>query len=317
MIGTVTVNPAIDKIYLIDDFGLNQLHRISDDSKNDFSTGGKGVNVSVMLNGFGVPSVALGFTGGVFGKKIEIELRALGITTSFIRTQFDTRANVYVIDNKNDSITEINESGSEISREDITLFLDRYQKLLNQVSTMVLAGSILPGMDGGFYSNLVRLAKAKNVKAIVHTAPKNIYKSVKEGTPIIFPDMRSTCEFDGKKLDSVDACLEQGKQIIKEHKETEIVLFSHLVENIVAITNEKKAYVFSQKDLKLANLIGFSDAIIAGVAYGIQSNMSIKEMLCFGCVAGYTTIERNQKYCADLKKIKERVASLQIEELSL
>jgi 1-phosphofructokinase len=316
MIATITINPALDRVFYIDDFTINKLHRITDETKELISPGGKGVNISVMLKRFGITTIAMGFTGSIFGKKLEQDLRELGITTNFIRTEEDTRTDIFVIDNKNDTLTEINESGNHISDEDLPLFMDRYKKVLNQIQTIIIAGSLLPLMDPHFYADLVRLAKKKGIKAIVHTAPKYLDAAIKEQPFMIFPDMRSTKEFRGRVLDTVDCCLESGKAIIEKHEETQVVLFSHLVENIVVVTRTA-AYVFNKKDKHTANLLGFSDAIVAGVAYGLEQNISIKEALCLGCSAGFKTIEKNEKYCTNLEKVKENVANLNIKELTL
>ncbi|MFC1770443.1 1-phosphofructokinase family hexose kinase [Candidatus Margulisiibacteriota bacterium] len=316
MIATVTINPAIDKVYYIDDFCLKKLHRITAEKNEITSVGGKGVNISVMLKNLDTHSIAMGFTGGFLGKKLEQKLRELGITTNFIRTEEETRNDIFIIDNQNDTITEINESGRHISEEDMFLFMDRYKKVLNQVNIMILAGSLLPLMDLNFYGTLTRLAKHKNVKTIVHTRPKYIDAGLKEKGTIVFPDMRSTCEFRGRTLDNVDHCLESGKAILDRHQETEVVIFAHLIKNIVAITH-KKAYVFSSKELHPANLLGFNDAIVSGLTYGLEKKKNLKDALSLGCSAGFITIETNEKFCLEPKKIEAYLPRLETKEIAL
>jgi 1-phosphofructokinase family hexose kinase len=316
MIATITINPAIDKIYYIDDFSLNKLNRITDENKEAISPGGKGVNISIMLKKFGINTIAMGFTGGVFGKKLEQEVRRLGITTNFVKTEQDTRTDIFIIDNKNDTLTEINESGLHISDEDLFLFMDRYKKILNQTKTIILAGSLLPAMPLDFYGELIRLAKKKKVKTIIHTAPKYIDSAIYENAEIIFPDMRSTCHFREKAINVIDDCLAAGKAILKTHKGIKVILFSHLIEYVVAITR-KKAFIFSHKNLHTANLLGFNDAIVSGIVYGLENDMEIREALLMGSMAGYKTIKKNEKYCSDLDKIIKSKENITIEEIDL
>lgn len=58
MIYTITLNPSIDFIVEVDDFQIGHLNRIDRESK---FPGGKGINVSRVLNTIDVPSKALGF----------------------------------------------------------------------------------------------------------------------------------------------------------------------------------------------------------------------------------------------------------------
>jgi fructose-1-phosphate kinase PfkB-like protein len=88
------------------------------------------------------------------------------------------------------------------------------------------------------------------------------------------------------------------------------------VEHIVAVT-KSKAYAFSRKERHFANLFGFSDAILAGMVYGLNEKKSLKEALALGSMAGYITIQRQEKFCSDLEKITEGISGLHIKELEI
>ena len=64
---TVTFNPALDREIILDNFEVNKLHRVPTFDDMELSPGGKGINVSLALANFGVPSVAMGFLGGYMG----------------------------------------------------------------------------------------------------------------------------------------------------------------------------------------------------------------------------------------------------------
>ena len=82
MIYTVTLNPSIDYIaQLGNDFRLGDINKIKDEH---FFSGGKGINVSLMLNTLGIPSIPLGFCAGFTGEKIKQDLCMKGLKTDFI-----------------------------------------------------------------------------------------------------------------------------------------------------------------------------------------------------------------------------------------
>ncbi len=60
MIYTITLNPAIDKTIIIDKYKRNQVNRIKNSRKD---VGGKGINVSKVLNELRVESICTGILG--------------------------------------------------------------------------------------------------------------------------------------------------------------------------------------------------------------------------------------------------------------
>lgn len=70
MILTVTANPAMDKVYFVDEFKMGNVYR----PKNIcMSAGGKGLNVSRVASLLGEPVTAMGFLGGGTGNFIQKE----------------------------------------------------------------------------------------------------------------------------------------------------------------------------------------------------------------------------------------------------
>ena len=61
MILTVTLNPSIDKLYLMDSIRPETVMRVREVHN---TAGGKGLNVSRTAAGLGEPVTAIGFTGG-------------------------------------------------------------------------------------------------------------------------------------------------------------------------------------------------------------------------------------------------------------
>ena len=121
MITTVTLNPAIDTRYFIDDFKDGKLFRVDKIIK---SPGGKGLNVSKVLKQLGADITASGILGGKNGEWIRDELKKLNISEEFIFTDKETRVCIAIL--AHHSETEILESGEEFSDEDLKKFEDKF-----------------------------------------------------------------------------------------------------------------------------------------------------------------------------------------------
>ena len=64
MIYTITVNPSIDYVVQLPQMTLGSVNRLAHTAK---LPGGKGINVSQILNDLDQPNTALGFIGGFTG----------------------------------------------------------------------------------------------------------------------------------------------------------------------------------------------------------------------------------------------------------
>ena len=81
MIYTVTLNPALDYVIQVDHFKAGQINR---NKSENICFGGKGINVSCILNELGFRSTALGFIAGFTGKALSEGLNNMGIVSDFI-----------------------------------------------------------------------------------------------------------------------------------------------------------------------------------------------------------------------------------------
>jgi len=145
MIYTVTFNPSLDYVVTVENFEMGKTNRTKDEY---MIPGGKGINVSLMLNNLGYHNVALGFTAGFTGDEISKILKEKGCDIDFIKVEKGfSRVNVKV---KNDTITEINGTGPVLDTGYIGRLLSRIDQLKDG-DVLVLAGSIPASADKEIY----------------------------------------------------------------------------------------------------------------------------------------------------------------------
>jgi 1-phosphofructokinase family hexose kinase len=278
------------------------------------SPGGKGVNIAITLQYMGLQTLAMGFGGGTRGRALTQMIRQEGVSTNFVFTAGETRTDISIFDRLTNTLTEINEPGMPVPEDEINLFLENYKKALCQTNIMILAGSIPPKVPNNLYAELVQLAHKKNIKTIVHTSPKFIEYAIEAEASIINPDMRSSHELFGKPLDGIDEFVRSGKEILSKRQKTELVLFSHRIENIVAITRDK-TYILRPQNLKIKNMLGYGDAVVAGLAYSMRNDKNMRESLIFAGACGLTNVESLEKQMNDMEKIKSNFSRIEVEEI--
>lgn len=315
MILTVTLNPAIDKILILERFDLHKLHRLKSDELTMTLPGGKGVNIALNLKSLGNEVIATGFAGGHAGHLLCDGLRQKGITTSFVFTGDATRTNISILDLTNETLTEINDFGQEVTTEDVEYFLENYTRLLNRVKYVVIAGSVPRGVPDDIYKRLIKMALEKEIKVFFHVSPEHMDSVLKASPFLVNPDMRSNHQLFGKPLDGVDQFMEAGRNILVKSRDTEFVLFTHRIENVVAVTRDK-SYVLRPKALKIVNMLGYADAFIAGFIHAFDQNLPVPEVLKYASSAGLTNVENIYKEITDVNKITENLTRIKLEELT-
>ncbi len=314
MILTVTLNPALDKILILNDFEVHKLHRLENEEISMIAPGGKGVNIAHTLKLLGNEVIASGFAGGHPGHMLCDAIREIGITTNFIFTNGSTRTNISIFDRKHNTLTEINDYGQEIQTEDIEFFIENYKSLLNRVSLVIIAGSLPKGVTVEIYKTLIEKAKEHGKKVIIHTQPNYIEDIMKSSPFLINPDMRSNHELFGKPIDGIAQFLETGRYILTHTSDTEYVIFTHRIENVVAITRDK-SYIVRPKDLKIVNMLGYGDAYLSGFIHAYAQNLPTPSVLQYASAAGLTDVEDIYKEIQDLHKIEENLSRIIVEEV--
>lgn len=185
MIYTLTVNPAIDLNVRAADMAPNRVTRTTGALH---TPNGKGLNVSFTLQRYGVPSTILGFFGGYSGDYIVEGSRAMGCEVMGVRVDGITRINYFVSleDGSGDEYKFV-EAGAEVSRERQLEMLDLIDGL-DDLSCLVISGSLAPGIDVSYYDELVDHVVAKGAEFAFDISHPCLARLVERGPLLIKPN---------------------------------------------------------------------------------------------------------------------------------
>lgn len=279
MIYTVTFNPAIDYVINVDDFKSGLVNRVASDEK---FAGGKGINVSRVLNNLGVKSKALGFIGGFTGKFIIDSLESQGVATNFIEVSEDTRINVKL---KSKEETEINGSGPLITGED----LDKLFKIVENLTEddyLVLAGNVQKSVPSDIYAVLQEKCKAKNVKTIVDTTGDALVATLKNKPFLIKPNNHELGEIFNKELTNIDEIIKYAKKLIDMGAQNVII---SMAEKGALLICESGVYHASPAKGIVKNSVGAGDSVIAGFLAKYSETEDLLEAFRWGATSGSAT----------------------------
>ncbi|WP_163100845.1 1-phosphofructokinase [Peribacillus alkalitolerans] len=294
MIYTVTLNPSIDYIVEVEDFKINTVNRMEREAKYP---GGKGINVSRVLNRIGVPTKALGFLGGFTGSFIKEALISEGIDTDFVTVEGDTRINIKL---KALQETEINGNGPIISPNS----LDTLQQKLDEMREgdyLVLAGSVPSTLPEQLYAFWTGVYGKKGIKVVVDARGKVLEEALKHRPFMVKPNHHELAELFNVSISSLQDIVFYGRKVVEMGAQNVIV--SMAGEGALLIT-KNKVYKATVPNGEVVNSVGAGDSLVAGFTGTFSETDDIIKSFQFGVASGSATA-----FSSDLCT-KEKIDSL-------
>lgn len=295
MIYTITFNPALDYIVEVDDFKDGEVNR---SCYEEIYAGGKGINVSIVLNNLGIKNKALGFIAGFTGDEIERRVREIGCDTDFIKLSDGmSRINVKL---KSKKESEINGQGPRITDEALENMFQRIQDL-KEGDILVLAGSIPTTLPKDIYENIMARIEEKKVKTIVDATGKLLLNVLKYKPFLIKPNHHELGELFGLELKESEEIIRYAKKL--QHMGARNVLISMAGDGAIMVTEEGTVIESNVPKGKLVNSVGAGDSMVGGFIAGYLKDNNFEEAFKMGIATG--SASAFSKVLATKEKVNE------------
>ncbi|MNO30715.1 Tagatose-6-phosphate kinase [compost metagenome] len=279
MIYTVTLNPSIDYIVEVEDFRPGELNRMTRDLK---LPGGKGINVSRVLNQLGVQNKAIGFLGGFTGRYIEDWLRKESISSDFVYIADDTRINIKL---KSGQETEINGSGPTIQEAEAEALLQKLVEL-NADDIVILSGSVPPSLGGNFYNRLISVCKQSKAEFVIDTTGLALKEALLHKPLLVKPNHHELAELFGVTIHSREEIITYGRKLLEAGAKH--VLVSMAGEGALFITGNEVYHANAPIGI-VKNSVGAGDSMIAGFVGTLTLTGDLLEAFRAGVASGSAT----------------------------
>lgn len=288
MIATVTLNPSLDLTIEVERLRVDDVIRMRSIEKDP---GGKGINVSRVVNTLGGPTVAYGFIGGHEGGELSVLLAEEGILTSFIAVEGSTRINVIISESSTGSQTRINAEGPRVELED----LDRLRKRLWKMGGlycaahfMVFAGSIPPGLSKTTYRDLIEEAGEKGIRTVLDTDGSALKYGIRAKPYMIKPNTYELERLVGRELEGAG-----DEEVIRAALEVcdmgiSTVAVTRGSKNAILVA-EGKVLVGSPPSVKVVSTVGSGDSFVAAYLLAVLQGKGVAEAFRHGLAAGSAT----------------------------
>lgn len=281
MIYTITFNPAVDLVVKALDVTLGELNRSSGE---DYVAGGKGINMSVVLQRLGVENTAIACLGGFTGDFIISELEKDNIPVKKITVDGITRINVKL---KSKTETEINAQGAPVNREQMAELLMFLDNTLNQNDVVMLAGNIAPSMTENDYVAIAKVCVSHQAKFVLDTTKALLTACLPYKPFLIKPNHHELGEIFGVTINTEEDILTYVAKL-QEMGATN-VLISRGGDGALLVSENGEVYRANVPKGQVVNSVGAGDSMLAGFLSDYLQNNDFASALKMGTATGSAT----------------------------
>ncbi|MBM7571042.1 1-phosphofructokinase [Aquibacillus albus] len=299
MIYTCTLNPSVDYIIHTPNFQAGGLNR---GENPDYYPGGKGINVSRVLNRLGVENTALGFLGGFTGDFIKGELKKENIKSNFIEVNGVTRINMKL---KSNTETEINGPGASITEAQLSHLYDQIHSMKTG-DFLVASGSIPSTVPDNFYVEIANICKEKQVNMIADTSSQALKELIGTELFLVKPNQHELEELFDTTIDSFEDAVSYGKKLHEQGAKHVIVSMGgngavYIGTDVCLFANAPKGEV--------KNSVGAGDSMVAGFLSAFTKTNQPKEAFRYAIATGSATAFSNDLCTRDaVEKLLQQIS---------
>lgn len=305
---TVTLNPAIDQTVQLDLLRPGQVNRCF---RMDLQAGGKGVNVSVMLAGYGIPSVATGFLGAENPKLFEELFGSLGIRDAFIRLPGATRTGIKIV--AGGETTDLNFPGLRPTGADLSRLGETVASHAGPGTWVVFGGRLPDGVSLRDFALLIDKAKQSGGLVAVDTSGEALRLALDCGVDLVKPNHHELAEILGRDLPDAASRLDAAMDL--QRRGVSHVILSQGAEGALFLAPDGRVSALPPP-VSVTSTVGAGDSLLAGYLAGLLEERPLAERAALASVFAWCALENVRRQGPDHALAGERVKSIIVRPLS-
>lgn len=310
MILTVTVNPALDKNYIVPGFTVSGIHRVETMTN---VPAGKGINVARVLHSLGIPSIATGFLGGHTGKQIAAGLKEGLVAHDFVWIKEESRCSTLIFDPNHGVHSEVIEPGPKIPPGAWKRLNRKLKELAPHCKWIVFSGSPPPETPTDAYYKLIKEVQTFGVKVVLDTRGPWLRDGIKAGPNLIKPNWDEFQELVGT-CDSIPHAMDKGRNLLAQGIETVVVSMG--AQGAFAVQRDQAYVVQKLPPIELVSAVGSGDSLVAGILAKLWMDQELADALRFGLAVASSNATHFGAGIFQPKQVEQLEHAISIEKIT-
>ena len=309
MIYTVTLNPAIDKTVVVENFAAGSVNRITSVRED---AGGKGVNVSKCLQKLGADTVAVVILAGMAGKRLKAMLEDMQIAMLPIPAEGENRTNLKIIDPVNHTNTDINEPGPKLDEVLLESVKEEMGTRVKNGDLVVLSGSLPKGADTGLYARWTEFFRGRGVSVILDADGEPMQKGIAAVPYMIKPNNDELAALLGKAALTMEEMIGQAKRLVDAGIEEVVV---SLGGDGAIFASKEGCYHAKSPKVPVRSTVGAGDSMVAAMAYGKVNELSREERIRLAVAMGAASVMQDGSQSPEASLVWELAKDVAVAKL--
>jgi 1-phosphofructokinase family hexose kinase len=268
---TVTPNTGLDRVLFLDRLspGRNAARVV-------WAMGGKGCDVSLILRGLAVPTVATGFAAGDIGHRMEEMLAAAGVRCAFIATQGETRINTVLIEEATGTHTTVCAESLQVTAEHAAALVSLVEREAASAQLAVLAGSLPEGVSPDLYPRLIAVLHRAGIPIVLDATEPYLGAALGAGVDAVKPNRAELARWVEEPLPDVAAAAEAARRMREAGAGT---VLASLDRDGMLLAAEEATWYAPPLEIAVKNPAGAGDGAVAGFCHALLRGAPPPEQL--------------------------------------
>lgn len=308
LILTLTINPAIDQNVSVDRLAFEDRGYILETSE---SAGGRGINASRVIHQFGGKTLAISASGGKAGQRFQKLSEAHSFPMVLVRIKSEMRTNLTISD-KQGLTVKLNQLGPSITTRELDKVAKSVQGALKHARWLMICGSLPPGVVPHFYTDLITIAKKKNVQVLLDTDGDALLHGLEARPTVVTPNQQEAERLLNRALITRSHMVDAVNQI--HDMGAESIILSLGSRGAIGLSATQFVEIVPPR-IDAVCPIGAGDALAAAFAWKMNDTGDFVDAIRWGVAAGTASARLPGVSFASLAETEQIYSQVEVRSL--
>lgn len=275
---SVTLNPSIDVTLWTDGMDFDATNRVLEEARE---AGGKGINVSRVVQNFGMPNLCLSVVGEDNSDEFAGYLEEESIHYELLKVQGAVRENLTL--RYADCTMKINRKGPFLSVVMIGALMALIQSRMNEGDIVMFGGSLPENVAVSDYAELIMAVKQAGARVVIDSDLFTLEDYHRISPWLIKPNIHELRRILPVEDDSDEAVLQAACTL--QRAGVENVLVSRGADGILCV-NSQTAVKANAPAVEAKSTVGAGDSALAGFLIGTVKEYGVEECVRLASACG-------------------------------